>query len=129
MAGAATGFLGNILWAYVIPPPFQYRPAAAFAIVGGGDRPDRRRRRRPRLLRPRTGRPVDRAVIGGLITAAMIGGLAYGYLGYTAILGPDQPCAFNLDQTVHLRDPRLGDGCLVAATAIGFAPLSSCGAT
>ena len=33
MAGAATGFLANILWAYVIPPPFQYPPAAAFAIV------------------------------------------------------------------------------------------------
>ena len=33
LAGAATGFLANLLWAYVIPPPFQYPPAAAFAIV------------------------------------------------------------------------------------------------
>ncbi|HEX9738710.1 MAG TPA: hypothetical protein VGA91_05710, partial [Candidatus Limnocylindria bacterium] len=24
VAGAATGFLANILWSYVIPPPFQY---------------------------------------------------------------------------------------------------------
>ena len=33
VAGAATGFLANVLWSYVIPPPFQYPPAAAFAIV------------------------------------------------------------------------------------------------
>ena len=33
IAGALTGGLGNILWSYVIPPPFQYQPAAAFAIV------------------------------------------------------------------------------------------------
>jgi hypothetical protein len=89
LAGAATGFLANLLWAYVIPPPFQYPPAAAFAIVAavigllagvaGG----------LGLLRPRIGRPVGQLVIGGLITAAIIGGLAYlGYLGYTAILGP-----------------------------------------
>lgn len=88
LAGAATGFLGNILWAYVIPPPFQYPPAAAFAIVAavigllagiaGGNG----------LLRPRIGRPMSQLVIGGLVSAAAIGGLAYlGYLGYTAIIG------------------------------------------
>ncbi len=107
LAGAATGFLANILWAYVIPPPFQYPPAAAFAIVAavigllagvagglGG-------------LRPRIGRPVGQLVIGGVITAAVIGGLAYlGYLGYTAILGPDERDA-HIGQR-DLRDPWLG---------------------
>jgi energy-coupling factor transport system substrate-specific component len=89
LAGAATGFLANVLWAYVIPPPFQYPPAAAFAIVAavigllagtaGG----------LGLLRPRVGRPTGELVVGGAITAVVIGGLAYlGYLGYTAILGP-----------------------------------------
>jgi hypothetical protein len=89
LAGAATGFLANVLWAYVIPPPFQYPPAAAFAIVAavigllagtaGG----------LALLRPRVGRPAGQLVIGGAITALVIGVLAYvGYLGYTAILGP-----------------------------------------
>lgn len=89
LAGAATGFLANVLWAYVIPPPFQYPPAAAFAIVAavigllagtaGG----------LGLLRPRVGRPGGQLVIGGAITALVIGALAYiGYLGYTAILGP-----------------------------------------
>ena len=33
VAGALTGGLGNVLWSYVIPPPFQYQPAAAFAIT------------------------------------------------------------------------------------------------
>jgi hypothetical protein len=31
--GAITGFLANILWQYVIPPPFQGAVAAPFAIV------------------------------------------------------------------------------------------------
>jgi hypothetical protein len=89
LAGAATGFVANVLWAYVIPPPFQYPPAAAFAVVAaviglmagiaGGQG----------LLRPRLGRPAGQLVIGGLVTAAIIGLLAYvGYLGYTTILGP-----------------------------------------
>jgi hypothetical protein len=88
LAGAATGFLANILWAYVIPPPFQYPPAAAFAIVAavigilagvaGG----------LGVLRPRIGRPMGQLLIGGLVAAVAIGGLAYlGYLGYTAIIG------------------------------------------
>jgi hypothetical protein len=89
LAGAATGFLANVLWAYVIPPPFQYPPAAAFAIVAaligllagtaGG----------LGLLRPRVGRPAGQLLVGGIITAVVVGVLAYiGYLGYTAILGP-----------------------------------------
>jgi hypothetical protein len=89
LAGAATGLLANVLWAYVIPPPFQYPPAAAFAVVAavigliagiaGGQG----------FLRPRLNRPAGQLVIGGVITAAVIGLLAYvAYLGYTAILGP-----------------------------------------
>ena len=31
--GRLTGLLANLLWTYVIPPPFQNGPAAAFAIV------------------------------------------------------------------------------------------------
>jgi hypothetical protein len=89
LAGAVTGGLANVLWAYVIPPPFQYPPAAAFAVVAaviglmagiaGGQG----------LLRPRIGRPAGQLVIGGLITAGIVGLLAYvGYLGYTAAIGP-----------------------------------------
>jgi hypothetical protein len=89
LAGAATGLLANVLWAYVIPPPFQYPPAAAFAIVAAvigliagvaGGRG---------LLRPRLNRPVAQLAVGGLVTAGIIAVLAYvGYLGYTAVLGP-----------------------------------------
>jgi hypothetical protein len=89
LAGAATGLLANVLWAYVIPPPFQYPPAAAFAVVAAvigllagvaGQRG---------FLRPRVGRPVSQLAIGGAITALIVGLLAYlAYLGYTAVLGP-----------------------------------------
>ena len=89
LAGAATGLLANVLWAYVIPPPFQYPPAAAFAIVAavigllagmaGGQG----------LLRPRLNRPAGQLLGGGLVTAGIIAVLAYvGYLGYTAAIGP-----------------------------------------
>jgi len=119
LAGAATGFLANLLWAYVIPPPFQYPPAAAFAVVAavigliagvaGG----------LGLLRPRVGRPVGQLVLGGVITAAVIGGLAYlGYLGYTAILGPTNltPTSDNA-MFVLLGWVALG---LVAVTVVGL---------
>jgi hypothetical protein len=119
LAGAATGFLANILWAYVIPPPFQYPPAAAFAIVAaviglmagiaGGQG----------LLRPRIGRPAGQLVVGGLITAGIVGLLAYvGYLGYTAALGPTNiaPTSDNV-MFVVLGYVAIG---LVAATIIGL---------
>jgi energy-coupling factor transport system substrate-specific component len=89
LAGAATGLLANVLWAYVIPPPFQYPPAAAFAIVAAviglvagiaGGRG---------FLRPRLNRPPGQLAAGGLVTGGIIAVLAYvGYLGYTAALGP-----------------------------------------
>ena len=33
IAGALTGALSNLLWTFILPPPFQNGPAAAFAIV------------------------------------------------------------------------------------------------
>jgi hypothetical protein len=88
LAGAATGFLANILWAYVIPPPFQYPPAAAFAIVAAVIGLLAGVAGQLGLLRPRPNRPARELVIGGVITAVVVGGLAYvAYLGYTAILG------------------------------------------
>jgi hypothetical protein len=51
VAGAITGGLGNVLWSYVIPPPLQYQPAAAFitAVAIG----DRRLLGRAGFMRPR----------------------------------------------------------------------------
>ena len=88
LAGAVTGLLANLLWAYVIPPPFQYPPAAAFAVVAaiigllaGGFA-------RAGFLRPRPNQPMNRLVIAGVATAALIAGLAYlASLGYTTVLG------------------------------------------
>ena len=59
VAGALTGFLSNTLWTYVVPPPFQNGPAAAFAHRGGGHRRDGRPRR-PRRAGCGRGRTADR---------------------------------------------------------------------
>ncbi len=119
LAGAATGILANVLWAYVIPPPFQYPPAAAFAVVAAvigliagvaGQRG---------VLRPRIGRPVGQLLVGGLVTAAIIGSLAYlAYLGYTAILGPTNLTPSS-DNTIFVVIGWIALA-LVAATVIGL---------
>lgn len=88
VAGALTGGLTNILWSYVIPPPFQSGPAAAFAItavvigvlagVAG----------RAGILRPRPDRPTRELAIGGVITIGLVVGLSWlAVLGYEAIIG------------------------------------------
>ena len=119
LAGAATGLLANVLWAYVIPPPFQYPPAAAFAIVAAvigliagiaGGRG---------FLRPRLNRPVGQLVAGGAITAAVIGLLAYvGYLGYTAAIGPRSLAPVS-DNAIFVVIGWLALG-LVLATVVGL---------
>ena len=119
LAGAATGLLANVLWAYVIPPPFQYPPAAAFAIVAAvigliagiaGGRG---------FLRPRLNRPVGQLVAGGAITAAVIGLLAYvGYLGYTAAIGPTSLAPVS-DNAIFVVIGWLALG-LVLATVVGL---------
>jgi len=89
IAGAATGFLANILWAYVIPPPLQYPPAAAFAVTAAVIGLLAGFAGRQGYLRPRTDRPATHLIVGGIVTSAVMGGLAYlAYLGYTTILGP-----------------------------------------
>jgi hypothetical protein len=88
LAGAATGFLANVLWAYIIPPPFQYPPAAAFAVVAAVIGLLAGTASRAGLLRPRTGRPLGQLAVAGIGTAAVIAGLAYlGSIGYTTAFG------------------------------------------
>jgi hypothetical protein len=88
IAGAVTGALANVLWSYVIPPPFQSSPAAAFAIVAAVIGLMAGIAGRAGLLRPRPGRPTQQLAIGAVITVGLIAGLAYlAYLGYRAILG------------------------------------------
>ncbi len=119
LAGAATGFLANLLWAYVIPPPFQYPPAAAFAVVAAVIGIMAGLAGSSGVLRPRINRPVGQLVLGGVITAVVIGGLAYlAYLGYTAIVG-DVSIAPSSDNTIFVVLGWVALA-LVAATVIGL---------
>jgi hypothetical protein len=89
IAGALTGFLSNLLWTYVLPPPFQNGPAAAFAIVAAVIGLIAGFVGRAGWLRPRPNRPMGQLVGGAAITIAVIAGMAWlSYLGYQAIIGP-----------------------------------------
>ena len=87
--GALTGFLANVLWQYVIPPPFQGAVAAPFAIVAAVIGLLAGIFGRVGWLRPRTNRPMSQLVLGGFVTVVAILGVAWlAYLGYQEIIGP-----------------------------------------
>ena len=88
VAGAATGALANILWSYVIPPPFQYPPGAAFAIVAVVIGLIAGLAGRFGVLKPRPDRSWRDLAVGGLIAIALILVMAWlAFQGYGAILG------------------------------------------
>ena len=90
IAGALTGGLGNILWSYVIPPPFQYQPAAAFAITAVAIGVIAGLAGRAGFLRPRPNRPYGELLAGGAITVALVGVLAWAASkAYTEIFQTD----------------------------------------
>lgn len=87
--GALTGFVANILWQYVIPPPFQGAVAAPFAIVAAVIGLMAGLFARARWLRPRPGRPMGQLLGGAFVTVAAILGVAWlAFLGYQEIIGP-----------------------------------------
>ena len=86
IAGAATGALGNILWAYVVPPPFQYPPAAAFAVVAAVIGIAAGLAGRYGGMRPRPNRPTVELVVAGLVVGGIIILLAWlASVGYQLI--------------------------------------------
>lgn len=87
--GALTGFLANILWQYVIPPPFTGAVAAPFAIVAAVIGLLAGLFARAGWLRPRPDRPMGQLLGGGVITVVVILAVAWlAYLGYQEIIGP-----------------------------------------
>lgn len=123
IAGALTGFLANILWSYVIPAPFQYGPAAAFAVVAAMIGLLAGLFGRIGALRPRPNRSVPELLGAAVVAILVVGAMAwYAYDRFYA--GPDPIPIFNPDLT----DPVfvvLGwvTVIVVAATAAGFAAL------
>ncbi|CAN5703671.1 hypothetical protein BH18CHL1_BH18CHL1_00450 [soil metagenome] len=83
--GALTGLLANLLWTYVVPPPFHSDISGAFAIVAAAIGLLAGIFGRLGWLRPRPGRSTGQLAAGGFIAVGLILVLAYlAYLGYTA---------------------------------------------
>ena len=78
--GALTGLLSNLLWTYVMPPPFQSGPAAAFAIVAAVIGLLAGLFGRFGFMRPRPDRPLPQLLAAGSVALGLVGLLAlYAY--------------------------------------------------
>ncbi|MDP9269592.1 MAG: hypothetical protein M3P14_01200 [Chloroflexota bacterium] len=75
--GALTGFLANILWSYVVPPPFQGPASAAFAIVAAVIGLFAGFAGRLGFMRPRPNRPISSLAIGAIVAIAVVGAMAF----------------------------------------------------
>ena len=75
--GALTGFLANILWSYVVPPPFQGPASAAFAIVAAVIGLIAGFAGRLGWMRPRPNRPLGTLAIGAVVALAVVGAMGY----------------------------------------------------
>ena len=83
--GALTGLLSNLLWTYVVPPPFQNGPAAAFAIVAAVIGLLAGLVARMGWLRPRTNRSMAQLGLGAAVTVGVILAMTWlAYLGWTS---------------------------------------------
>jgi energy-coupling factor transport system substrate-specific component len=86
--GALTGLLSNMLWTYVVPPPFNSGAAAAFAVVAAVIGLIAGLVGRAGWLRPRPDRPMGQLLIGGALTVGAIALMSYlAFLGYESIIG------------------------------------------
>ncbi len=83
--GALTGFLSNILWTYVVPPPFNSGIAGAFAVVAAVIGVLAGLFGRAGWLRPRPDRPMGQLFGGGVVALAIVGFLAF--YAYTRFYG------------------------------------------
>jgi hypothetical protein len=72
IAGALTGFTANIVWQYIIPPPFQGAVAAPFAIVAAVIGLMAGLFARAGWLRPRPNSSGGTLLVGGLVALAIV---------------------------------------------------------
>jgi hypothetical protein len=78
--GALTGFAANLIWQYIIPPPFQGSVAAPFAIVAAVIGLMAGLFARAGWLRPRPDRSMGQLAGGGAVALLVVAGLAlYAY--------------------------------------------------
>jgi hypothetical protein len=112
--GAITGFVANILWQYIIPPPFQGAVAAPFAIVAAVIGLIAGLVARAGWLRPRPNSSGRDLLVGGVVALAVVAGMAiYAYTRfYTETFEFFNPDNENLVFTIL--------GWLIAAIFVGF---------
>ncbi|CAN5543109.1 hypothetical protein BH20CHL6_BH20CHL6_15880 [soil metagenome] len=91
--GAVTGFLANILWTYVIPPPFHSDIAAPFAIVAVMIGLLAGMFGRFGWLRPRPNTSGERLALGGATALLVIGLMAF--YAYSRFYGDEGLILFN----------------------------------
>ncbi len=83
IAGALTGFTANILWQYIIPPPFQGTVAAPFAIVAAVIGLMAGLFARAGWMRPRPNSSGSSLLIGGVVALGVVVLLGvYAYVRY-----------------------------------------------
>jgi hypothetical protein len=88
IAGAATGFITNMLWTFVVPPPWNSTSVAAFAIVGAVIGVLAGVFARMGWLRPRPDRTYSQLALGAVVAVGLIVGLSVlAFLGYQKVLG------------------------------------------
>src|SRR6266513_2562864 len=75
--GALTGFLANILWTYVVPPPFHSDISGAFAIVAAVIGLLAGLFGRAGWLRPRPNASGPTLIVGGAIAVLLVAAMAY----------------------------------------------------
>ena len=81
--GALTGLVANLIWQYIIPPPFQGAVAAPFAIVAAVIGLMAGLFGRAGWLRPRPDRPLPQLASGAALAVLIVGALAaYAYVRF-----------------------------------------------
>lgn len=120
--GALTGFLANLLWTYVLPPPFRSDIAAAFAVVAAVIGLLAGIFARVGWLRPRPDRTTAQLLVGGVVAVAIVGVMAA--YAFTRFYGEEGLQFFNPENT----DPLflilgIAIAALVVLAIIGFLAL------